>query len=275
MGMRINTNLASLTAQRHLFAAGRQVEGSLGRLASGLRIQSAADDAAGLAMSERMRMRSRSWAQVERNTSDGIGLAKFVEGIYTGVGDMVARLRELAMASVNGTLSDADRGSLQAEAAQILEEIDRVAMGTYYNGPTGIPIADGTILRVPIQVGINSEDFIYVRLTPMELSSLSLDTVDVSSAANAEASLAGIDFAIKRIARGRAKLGADQHILERAQANASVTRINLESATSRIRDVDIAVETAELVRASILQEIATKVLAQANLQPELVLELLS
>ena len=122
MGLRINTNLASLTAQRYLFAAGRQVEGSLGRLASGLRIQSAADDAAGLAISERMRMRSRSWAQVERNTSDGIGLAKFVEGIYTGVGDMVARLRELAMASVNGTLSDADRGSLQAEAAQILEE---------------------------------------------------------------------------------------------------------------------------------------------------------
>jgi len=275
MGMRIHTNLASLTAQRHLFAAGQRVERSLGRLGSGLRIQSAADDAAGLAMSERMRMRSRSWAQVERNASEGMGLARFVEGVYTGVGDMVARLRELAMASMNGTISDADRGSLQTEAAQILEEIDRIATGTYYNGLTGIPIADGTILRVPIQVGIHSEDFVYVRLTGMQTADLSLDTVDVSSAANADASLAGIDFAIKRIARGRAKLGADQHVLQSAQTNASVTRMNLESATSRIRDVDIAAETAELVRANILQEVATKVLAQANLQPELVLELLS
>jgi flagellin len=273
--MRINTNLASLTAQRNLFAASQRVEGSLGRLGSGLRIQRASDDAAGLSASERMRTRTRSWEQAERNASDGMGLASFVEGFYSEVGDMVARLRELAMASMSGTLSDADRGSLQAEAAQILEEIDRSALGIRYNGDSGIPIADGSILRVPIQVGINSEDFVYVRLTGMETSRLSLDTVDVSSAANAEASLAGIDFAIQRIARARGKLGADQHVLESALANATVTKTNLESATSRIRDVDVAWETAELVRANILQEVATKVLAQANMQPELALKLLS
>jgi len=275
MGMRIHTNLASLTAQRHLFAAGERVQASLGRLGSGLRIQRAADDAAGLAVSERMRMHSRSWGQAERNISDGMGLANFVEGFYAEVGDMVVRLRELAMASMSGTLSDADRGSLQAEAEQILEEIDRIASGTYYNGLSGIPIADGTILRVPIQIGIQSEDFVYVRLTGMETADLTLDTVDVSSALNAEASLSGIDFAVQRIARARAKLGADRHVLESAQANASVTRTSLQSAMSRIRDVDIAAETAELVRANILQEVATKVLAQANMQPELVLQLLS
>ena len=275
MGMRINTNLASLTAQRNLFAASARLEGSLGRLGSGLRIQRASDDAAGLAVSERMRMRSRSWQQVERNISDGMGLAKFVEPLYAGVGDMVGRLRELAVASISGTLSDADRGSLQAEAAQLLEEIERVAVGTYYNGNSGIPVADGTILRVPIQVGIDSDDFVYVRLTGMDTARLGLDTVDVSSAANAEASLAGIDIATQRIARARGKLGADQHVLESALANASVTKTNLESATSRIRDVDVAWETAELVRSKILQEVATKVLAQANLQPELALKLLS
>ncbi len=275
MGMRINTNLASLTAQRNLFAASQRVVGSLGRLGSGLRIQRASDDAAGLSVSERMRMHTRSWEQAERNASDGMGLGSFAEGFYSEISDMAARLRELAVSSMSGTLSDADRASLQAEAAQILEEIDRAASGTFYNGNRGIPIADGSILRVPIQVGIESEDFVYVRLTGMETSALSLDTVDVSTAANAEASLAGIDFAIQRTARARGKIGADLRVLESALANASVTKTNLESASSRIRDVDIAWETAELVRANILQEVATKVLAQANLQPELALKLLS
>jgi len=272
--MRINTNLASLTAQRHLFTASQRVQGSLGRLGSGLRIQRASDDAAGLAMSERMRMRSRSWAQAERNASDGIGLAHFVEGTYAQVGDMVARLRELSMASMSGTLSNADRGSLQQEVDQILEEIDRVATGTFYNGLSGIPIADGSILRVPIQVGINPEDFVYVRLTEMRTNSLNLNTVDVSTQASADASIAGIDFAIQRIARARGKVGADLHVLDSALSNASVTRTGLESATSRIRDLDIAKESSELVRANILQEFAAKVLAQANIQPELALELL-
>jgi len=275
MGMRINTNLASLTAQRHLFNAGRQVQSSLSRLASGLRIQRGADDAAGLAISERMRMRVRSWGQIERNVSDGIGLARYAEGVYSQVGEKTARLRELAVSALNGTLSASDRGSLQQEVGQILEEIDRVAANTYYNGTSGIPIADGTILRVPIQVGQNADDFVYVRLTEMSTSGLTLDTVDVSTEASAAASLAGIDFATQRIARGRGKLGADQHVLESAGNNASVMRVNLENAMSRIRDVDVARETAELTRASILQEVAVKILAQANLQPELALKLLS
>ncbi|MCH2106740.1 MAG: flagellin FliC [Planctomycetes bacterium] len=275
MGMRIHTNLASITAQRNLFAASRRVEGSMGRLASGLRIQRASDDAAGLAVSERMRMRSRSWQQAERNIADGKSLAYFTEGLYAEVGDMVARLRELAMASSNGTLSDADRSSLQAEATQLLEEIDRVAVDAHYNGESGIPVADGSILRVPIQVGIHADDFVYVRLTGMDTTRLGIDTVDVSNAAAAEASLAGIDTATQRVARARGRIGADLSVLESALANASVTKTNLESAVSRIRDVDVAWETAELVRANILQEVSTKVLAQANLQPELALQLLS
>jgi len=274
MGLRINTNLASLTAQRNLFTAGLQVHKSLGRLGSGLRIQRAADDAAGLAMSERMNMHARSWAQAERNVSDGVGLAHYVEGIYSEAGNKIARLKELAVNSMTGTISDADRISLQNEVDQILEEIDRVANGTYYNGLSGIPIADGSILRVPIQVGINPDDFVYVRLTSLQTDSLQIDSVDVSSQAGAEASVAGIDFAIQRIARGRGKIGADLHVLASAGANANTSRLGLESATSRIRDVDIASESAQLVKANLLQEIATKILAQANIQPQLALKLL-
>ena len=274
MGLRINTNLASLTTQRNLFAAGLQVNKSMGRLGSGLRIQRAADDAAGLAMSERMNMHARSWGQVERNISDGVGLANYVEGIYSEVGDMVARLRELATHSMTGTLSDADRVSLQIEAEQIIEEVDRIADGTHYNGLSGIPIGDGSIFRVPIQVGINADDFVYVRLTSLQPNSLQIDTVDLSTQAGAEAALAGIDTGIQRLARGRGKLGADLHVLASAGANASVTRIGLESAKSRIRDVDIASESAQLLKAQLIQEMATKVLAQANIQPQLALKLL-
>jgi flagellin len=274
MGLRINTNLTSLTAQRNLFAAGLQVNKSLGRLGSGLRIQRAADDAAGLAMSERMNMHSRSWGQVERNISDGVGLANYVEGIYSEVGDMVARLRELATHSMTGTLSDADRVSLQIEAEQIIAEVDRIADGTHYNGLSGIPIGDGSIFRVPIQVGINADDFVYVRLTSLQPDSLQIDTVDLSTQAGAEAALAGIDTGIQRLARGRGKIGADLHVLASAGANASVTRSGLESAKSRIRDVDIASESAQLLKAQLIQEMATKILAQANIQPQLALKLL-
>lgn len=274
MGLRINTNLASLTAQRNLFAAGLQVNKSLGRLGSGLRIQRAADDAAGLAMSERMNMHSRSWGQVERNISDGVGLANYVEGIYSEVGNMVARLRELATHSMTGTLSDADRVSLQIEAEQIIAEVDRIADGTHYNGLSGIPIGDGSIFRVPIQVGINADDFVYVRLTSLQPDSLQIDSVDLSTQAGAEAALAGIDTGIQRLARGRGKIGADLHVLASAGANASVTRSGLESAKSRIRDVDIASESAHLLKAQLIQEMATKILAQANIQPQLALKLL-
>ena len=274
MGLRINTNLASLTTQRNLFAAGLQVNKSMGRLGSGLRIQRAADDAAGLAMSERMNMHARSWGQVERNISDGVGLANYVEGIYSEVGDMVARLRELATHSMTGTLSDADRVSLQIEAEQIIEEVDRIADGTHYNGLSGIPIGDGSIFRVPIQVGINADDFVYVRLTSLQPDSLQIDTVDLSTQAGAEAALAGIDTGIQRLARGRGKIGADLHVLASAGANASITRTGLESAKSRIRDVDIASESAQLLKSQLIQEMATKILAQANIQPQLALKLL-
>ncbi len=274
MGLRINTNLASLTAQRNLFAAGLQVNKSMGRLGSGLRIQRAADDAAGLAMSERMNMHARSWGQVERNISDGVGLANYVEGIYSEVSDMVARLRELATHSMTGTLSDADRVSLQIEADQIIEEVDRIADGTHYNGLSGIPIGDGSIFRVPIQVGINADDFVYVRLTSLQPNSLQIDTVDLSTQAGAEAALAGIDTGIQRLARGRGKIGADLHVLASAGANASITRTGLESAKSRIRDVDIASESAQLLKSQLIQEMATKILAQANIQPQLALKLL-
>ena len=274
MGLRINTNLASLTAQRNLFSAGLQANKSIGRLGSGLRIQTAADDAAGLAISERMDMHARSWAQVERNISDGIGLAHYVEGIYSEVGDMVARLRELATHSMTGTISDADRASLQLEAGQIIAEVDRIADGTHYNGLDGIPVGDGSIFRVPIQVGIDAGETVFVRLTSLQPNALNLDTVDLSTQAGAGASLTGIETAIQRLARGRGKIGADLHVLDSAAANATFNRTGLENATSRIRDVDIASESAELVRANLLQEIATKVLAQANIQPQLALKLL-
>lgn len=275
MGLRVNTNIASLTAQRNLGQATMRLEGNYARLASGLRIAVAADDAAGLAISERMRSQIRSYSVAGRNAMDGVSLAQTAEGSLNEVSGLLGRMRELAMQSANGTLSDSDRQTIDTEFVQLKDEINRIATTTVFNG---INLLDGSAPGgIPIQVGIEnspSNDVITVTLGASSTSSLGIDGTDVLSIADAQAALADIDAAIDTVNDGRGALGAQQNRMESALRSIQVQRENLSASESRIRDVDVAKETADLTRNSIMQQSATQILTQANVQPQIALQLL-
>lgn len=272
MGLRVNTNIASLTAQRNLGSVSSRLQGNFARLSSGLRIATAADDAAGLAISERLRSQTRSLAVNGRNAQDGISLVQTAEGALAEVSNQLSRLRELAIQSSNGTLGSSDRATLDAEYQAIREEIERVAGEANFNG---VQLLDNAA-SVSIQVGLDAPD------------TIDIDTVDISQAAGgsvgslgniltagaASTELAAIDLAIDEVTTARGDLGAAQNRLQSTFASIQNVRENLSAAESRIRDVDVAAETADLTRNSILQQAATSVLAQANVQPQLALSLL-
>jgi flagellin len=271
MGLRINTNVAALTAQRNLASVTGRLQGSFARLSSGLRIASASDDAAGLAVSERMRSQIRSFAVAGRNAQDGVSLTQTAEGALQEVSNNLTRLRELAVESSNGTLSASDRTSLDTEFQAIISEIDRVATQTTFNG---VNLLDGSTASVDLQVGANAGETITVNLADTTATTLAIGTLDVTSVANSQTALAAIDTAIDSVDTARGDLGASQNRLNSTVASIANTRENLSAAESRIRDVDVAAETAELTKNSILQQAAVSVLAQANVQPQLALRLL-
>jgi flagellin len=276
MGLRVNTNIASLTAQRHMSVVTNRLQGNYSRLASGLRIATAADDAAGLAISEKMRSQIRSFTVASRNAQDGISLAQTAEGALSEVSNVLSRMRELAMQSSNGTLSAGDRQTLDAEYQAMLNEIDRIATQTTFND---INLLDGTVPggSVEIQVGINLAEVIDVTLGDMQVANatgLNLATTDITSAANAQALLADLDAALTFTNTTRGDLGAQQNRMESALRSIMNARENLSSAESRIRDVDVAEESADLTRNSIMQQAATSILQQANTQPQIALSLL-
>jgi flagellin len=272
MGLRVNTNVASLTAQRNLFNITSRLQGNYARLSSGLRIANASDDAAGLGISERMRSQIRSLSVANRNTQDGISLAQTAEGALNEVSNIFGRMRELTMQSANGTLSDAeDRAILETEFDALVLEIDRIAASTNFNGVTLLDTA-GT---VAIQVGLDSGDTIDVATVDATVATLAgAALTGIDTAANASTTLAELDTAINAVNSARGTIGADQNRLQSALASVQNQRENLAAAESRIRDVDVAFETADLTRNSILQQAATSVLAQANMQPQLALSLL-
>ena len=271
MGLRANTNIASLTAQNSLFRATNRLRGNFARLSSGLRIFSAADDAAGLGISERMRSQIASYSVASRNAQDGISMAQVAEGALAEVSNILTRMRELALQSANGTLDDADdRATLDAEFQSLDDEINRIATSTEFNG---ISLLDA-VGTVSIQVGIDSGSTIDVNTVDVTSATLGIDTLSVDTAANATTALAAIDLAITAVSQDRGRIGADQNRLTSALSNALNMRENLAAAESRIRDVDVAFETAALARNSFLQQAALAVLAQANAQPALVLTLL-
>lgn len=275
MGLRVNTNIASLTAQRNLGVATSRLQGNYARLASGLRIAVAADDAAGLAISERMRSQIRSYGVAGRNAMDGVSLAQTAEGSLNEVSGILGRMRELSMQSANGTLSDSDRATLDTEFSQLKDEINRIATTTVFNG---INLLDGSASNgIPIQVGIEnspSNDVITVTLEGSSTTELGIPTTDVLSISNAQAALASIDAAIDTVNDARGALGAQQNRMESALRSIQVQRENLSASESRIRDVDVAEETADLTRNSIMQQSATQILTQANVQPQIALQLL-
>lgn len=273
MGLRINTNVASLTAQRNLFSTTNRLQGNFSRLSSGLRIASAADDAAGLGISERQRSQVRSLTVASRNTQDGISLAQTAEGALNEVSNLLGRARELAVQASNGTLSQDDRDTIDTEVGAILGEIDRIASTTNFNG---VNLLDGSTAAVDIQVGINdsANDRISVALVDTDTTALTINAITTDSAANAQAALTAIDGAVNSVNTARGELGASQNLLSSSLASTLNLRENLSASESRIRDVDVAEETADLTRNSILQQAATSVLAQANAQPQIALSLL-
>ncbi len=271
MGLRVNTNLASLNAQRSLGAVSTRLQGNFKRLSSGLRIATAADDAAGLGISERMRSQIRSYGAAARNAQDGISLVQTAEGALNEVNGILNRMRELSIQAANGTLSTADRATLNTEYQELISEIGRIASTATFNG---VELLDGTTTALDIQAGINQSEIITVSLQDATATALSIDSLNVTTAANATAALTVIDAAVDQVTTARGALGSAQNRLQSAISSITNAQENLAAAESRIRDVDVATETADLTRNSIMQQAAVSVLAQANVQPQLALSLL-
>ena len=273
MPQTINTNLPSMNAQRNLGTSQMAVSSAMQRLSSGLRVNSAKDDAAGLAIAERMNTQVRGMNVAMRNANDAISLSQTAEGALGKIGDMLQRMRELAVQSANATNSAADRTSLNAEYAQLGAEIGRTLTSTKFNGIAILAIGAGA---QTFQVGANSGDT--VTLTTNDMSTNATVTAatagSVTTVAGANTALIDIDAALNTLNSERALYGAGQNRFEAVIANLQVASENQSAARSRIMDADYAAETANLSRAQILQQAGTAMVAQANQLPQQVLQLL-
>jgi len=270
----INTNVASLTAQRTLAKSSLEMAIALQRLSSGLRINSAKDDAAGLALSERLTSQVRGYNQAIRNAGDGISLVQTAEGGIEAITNSLQRMRELAVQAANFSLTTDDRSAVNAEFSELRKEIDRVAGQTKFNGKQ---LLDGSFTTSAFQVGANVNETIDVAaIANLAASALGLTAagVDMSSAANANTAITAVQTAIDTVTTARSKLGASINRFEQTISNLRVTVENLTSARSRIQDADFAAETAALTRLQILQQSGMAVLSQANNLPQSVLALL-
>jgi flagellin len=274
MGLRVNTNVTSITAQRSLSTVTDRLTGNFRRLSTGLRISSAADDAAGLAISERLRSQVRSLEQARRNASDGISLMQTAEGALNEVSSILIRLRELAIQSSNGSVNGQDKETLDQEFQNLVNEVDRIGRSTEFSG---IKLLDGSATSVTFQVGLGTAsgiDQLDVTLSPALSTSLSLNSLDIGSGGATSTAITSIDTAINSVSSLRGTLGAVQNRLATTINNLAIATENLTSAESRIRDVDVAYETAQLTRNNILQQASISVLSQANSQPQSALQLL-
>ncbi|MDH5326599.1 MAG: flagellin [Gammaproteobacteria bacterium] len=273
MAQVINTNVASLNSQRALTRSQSALNLSLARLSSGLRINSAKDDAAGLAISERFTTQIRGLNQAARNASDAISLAQTGEGALQEVTTALQRMRELAVQSINATNSDLDRASLQAEVAQLQEEITRVS-GTEFNG---VQIIGVSAQAFTFQVGANAGETITISTTNVTTLSGYAGAISggtISTVSGANSLLANVDTYLDEINSVRATLGAIQNRFEAVVRNTQNVAENLSASRSRIQDADFAAETAALTRAQILQQAGVAMLSQANALPQSVLSLI-
>lgn len=294
MGLRIKTNVASLTAQRQLSKNTRNVNDNLAKLSSGHRINRAADDAAGLAISENLKAQIRGSNQARRNANDGISLIQTAEGAFNEVGNILVRLRELTVQSASDTIGDRERQYLNREYVQLVDEVDRIANVTEFNG---LKLLKGNsrgreMDDISIHIGYREGKEENTDRLTLDFADLKIDSellglgkgteigpnfedetggperVDIAS------KLTDIDSALVKISGQRASLGANQSRLQKAVGNLSITIENLSAANSRIRDVDFANETALLTQNQILSQAGTAVLTQANQQPEMALSLI-
>ena len=277
MGLRINTNVASLAAQRNLGINKNNTENNLRKLSSGERITRAADDAAGLAISEKLKGHIRGVRQARRNADDGISLIQTAEGGLSEISAIIIRLRELAVQSASDTVGETERGFSDIEFQQLKDEISRISGGMEFNGRK---LLNGSGGVVDLQIGIHNNPLLDrisydSAITDSTLASIGLMSETVSTKEGAQLSLERLDSALQRVNGVRANLGALQNRLQSTANNLLVTDENFSAANSRIRDVDVAAETADLARNNILNQASVSVLAQANNAPQFALKLLS
>lgn len=276
MGLRINTNVTSLAAQRTLSVNNKDQANTLGKLSSGTRIVRSADDAAGLAISEKLKAQVRSTNQAERNANDGISMIQTAEGGLNEISNILIRLRELSVQSASDTVGDTERKFTDLEYQNLKQEMERISQVTEFNGKK---LLNGEGDSYDFQIGINNDDFqdrisFDTELLNSSIGSLGVDGLAVSSKEDAQNGLSAIDNAIQQVSGQRAELGAKQNRLSSTIQNLQVSSENLSAANSRIRDTDYAAETAKKTKLDILTNAGTSVLAQSNAQGQAALKLI-
>lgn len=276
MGFRINTNMASLQAQTPLNKVTRETEESYAKLSSGQRITKAADDAAGLAISEKLKAEIRSSKQAGRNANDGISLVQTAEGGLNETSSILTRMRELAIQAASDTLTDTDRSKSSGEYQQLKSELDRISKVTEFNGRK---LLNGTGPRLDFQVGVgnhSADDVISYQTDQLDsgLQALGVAHAMITTKESAQNSLSSIDRAINKVSQQRSILGSIQNRLTTSSNNLAVYNENMSAANSRIRDLDFAEETSNNARLGILNSANTAVMAQANVSGQAALKLL-
>ena len=271
MSLRINTNVSAINTHRNMGITDLALSKSLEKLSSGLRVNRAADDAAGLSISENLRAQIRGLAQAEKNALDGISLINTAEGALNEIHSILQRMRELAVQASNGTLTDSDRGSVDAEFQALKSEIDNITSYTSFNGQTLL----SAVATFTFQVGANENQTLVFTTQAVTTGGLTLDaTVTTANQASAQTAITSVDAAIQAVSAIRSRFGATSNRLEYTINNTAIARENLSAAESRIRDVDMAQEMTNLTRRQILMQSGTAMLAQANARPQSVLSLL-
>jgi flagellin len=267
MGLRIHTNVPALIAQRNLSTVRSQLDRNLERLSSGLRINHAADDAAGLAISEILRAQNRGLAQAERNALDGISVIQIAEGSLSEISNILIRMRELGVQGASDTIGDEQRKFLNVEFQQSIAEIDRIANSTEYNHT---PLLNGTSHTFEVQIGtrnnpINDRLILFdPNTSDVNIVALGINLLSVEDKTSAQTSLASIDTALEKVTSIRAQFGAVQNRLQSIINNLMINKENISAAISRIRDMDMAEETTEMTKNQILMQTGVSVLGQAN-----------
>jgi flagellin len=280
--MIINHNMSALFANRVLKFQNMEVDKNIEKLSSGLRINRAGDDASGLAVSEKLRSQIRGLNQAERNIENAVSFIQVTEGYLAETNDILLRIRELAVQSANGIYSDEDRMQIQVEVSQLVDEVNRIASHAQFNGMnllTGAfanPALGGTELRTMyFQVGANMDQRERVYIGTMTAQALGLQGTSISTPDQANRAIGRVDAAMKLVLRQRADLGAYQNRFEMAAKGVAIAAENMQAAESLIRDVDMASEIVQFMKNQILVQTGTAMLAQANLKPQSVLQLLT
>ncbi len=274
----INTNVGSLTAQRNLQKIGRGLHQSISRLSSGTRVNSAADNAAGMAVSENMRAQLKGFQQAMKNANDGVAVLQTAESGYQSISDLLIRMRELAVQASNDSVSDTERNYLNTEFTDLISEINRISAVVEYNGIqllNGSAGSAGNGLMV-FQVGTRDSvnDRIEITLDSQDAASLSVDTDTVSSQGTAQAAITAIDSALEALSTDRAEIGSTINTLNVAVDGLSASIENYGNAMSQIKDTDMAEESSAFAKSNVLQQAGVAMLSQANQTPNLVLRLL-